>query len=102
MRLYQVEQLTNDDNGLEFYQAGAEDPKTMGPFYKLTDSELPGQALTALPKDLIFNYNHMPATKANIIRMFYSIDDEFNVLNKGIDDKTNVEYTTYKLLINSL
>jgi hypothetical protein len=100
MNLYKT--TINDLVGtnLNFYTlSGGKD----GDYYSFASNNA-GTLVLNIPNGvaLIFTDTNMPATKANIIRRFYSIDDEFNVLNKGIDDKTNVEYTTYKLLINSL
>jgi len=99
MNLYLIENLTSE--GIEFYQMNDNDPKVNGPFYKLSNDDI-GEIVNELPIDLIFADTHLPATKVDIIRRNYSIDDEFKIINKGIANSEDIDYVIYRNFVDSI
>jgi len=61
-----------------------------------------GEIVNELPIDLIFADTHLPATKVDIIRRNYSIDDEFKIINKGIANSEDIDYVIYRNFVDSI
>ncbi len=47
------------------------------------------------------NINNKDDGIVALIRLRYTLDDEFTLINKGIADSTNVEYQTYRSYVST-
>jgi hypothetical protein len=98
--LYKIASYDEKLDGINFYTLeGGKD----GDKYTFTESS-DGLVQTGIPQNftLVFLDTHHKATKADIIRRFYTVDSEMKVINKGITSVNDSLYIEYRNIVDNL
>jgi hypothetical protein len=100
MKLYKtnVQELAEDNLNFYTLEGGKE-----GDYYSFGVNST-GEVVARIPLEvtLVFTDTHFRTDKGGIIRRFYSVNEEFSIINQGIVNPLSQSYMDYRALVEAL